>query len=451
MSLEMTKEQEKRIMGNFAAQVNALLGNSSSGKEFLTNIETSNNEQVIAREDDGIDPLSYDYDLDEKLEEYVQETQVSQTMYDGTEKSDNIINFERLAKAQHKRDEEQNTGYFKNSEESKPATQEVIKESFEDVNLDDLQARIIAQTDDILKRDQPKLHQAKQKAAQSKKTEWASDNIAYHDSTYSSNGETKQFRKAIQHVNWGEILQKDAKTPAEGLDRLRSYITYNIKKYFGGFNRINTIVVRDQQLIINDVCYMPAIEKKYISPQIFPVDTIDYIESGCIASFFNWKYLKEMTNVVLIDIDDTNFYTTIIADDIGVGKRIGVSSLFNICHNLNTLIIGGEPITQEGLHKPESLPIKEKVATSKRFMNFSDGYKINVYANTNGLQNYTFTNLKNYATNRGNKGLFHFCCGTVVRAGLAGIAGAVNLGAHIIGGIKNVLVTATTPVSENDL
>jgi hypothetical protein len=450
MSLEMTSEQEERIMSNFAAQVDALLGNSSSGKEFLNNLETSNSEQAIAREDDGIDPLSYDDDSDEEFEESVQETPVSQTMYDGTEKSDNILDFERFAKAQHRRDEKQNTGYFKNSEESKPVTQEDIKENFEDVNLDDLQARIIAQTDDILKREQPKFYQAKQKAAQSKKTEWASDDIAYHDSTYSSNGEVKQFRKAVQHVDWGEILQKDAKTPAEGLDRLRSYITYNIKKYFGGFNRINTIVVRDQQLIINDVCYMPAIEKKYVNPQIFPVDTIDYIESGCIASFFNWRYLKEMTNVVLIDIDDPNFYTTVIADDIGVGRRIGVSSLFNICHNLNTLIIGGEAVTQEELHKPESLPIKEKVSVSKRFMNFSDGYKINVYANTNGLQNYTFTNLKNYATNRGNKGLFHFCCGTVARAGLAGIAGAVNLGAHIIGGIKNVLVTATTPVSEDE-
>ena len=131
MGLGMTREQEERIMNNFVAQVDALLENSSSGKEFLNNLETSNSEKTIAREDDGINPLSYDDDSDEEFEESVQETPVSQTMYDGTEKSGNILDFERFAKAQHRRDEKQNTGYFKNSEESKPVTQEDIKAKYE--------------------------------------------------------------------------------------------------------------------------------------------------------------------------------------------------------------------------------------------------------------------------------------------------------------------------------
>ena len=122
-----------------------------------------------------------------------------------------------------------------------------------------------------------------------------------------------------------------------------------------------------------------------------------------------------------------------------------------MCDSLEVLTLGSETVTREKLLTKESVPIKEKVNVSKRFWNFNDGYKLNICKGTNGLQDFTLNNLKNYATNRGNKGLFRYCLGTMARATLFAGAGVANLASHLAWGIKNLLSTAMTPVSDEDL
>ena len=54
----------------------------------------------------------------------------------------------------------------------------------------------------------------------------------------------------------------------------------------------------------------------------------------------------------------------------------------------------GIVLNSDELNTEKSVEIKKEVAKRKRFTNLMDGYKINICNGTQGLQNYTFNNLK---------------------------------------------------------
>ena len=452
---KLSQQDEKDIINELSAKVNNLLSESTSGTDFQSKLEKDNFKTIVACQDDGIASLTGDED--EEVEPYAKPTENVQqniNILQPKAKSEGckIYQFNQAgAQKEVERDMKQNKAYFETTADAQPATVQDINNTIADVDLAEIEKNLYKEYDKIMEKETQAFKNHRKAAIESKKTEWASDKIGYVKNTYDYKGEPKEFQMAVQRVNWGEILAKDATTPDLAIERLRSFVTYNIKKYYGGWNRIQTIVVRDQQLIINNVCYMPAIEKEHLNANIFPLDTIDYIRNGCMAQFFNWKVLKQMNHLHLIDIDDVNFFTTYVADDLELGRRIGVSSLFRIVPSLDELIIGDESITLESLNTPASVPIKQKVATSKRFLTFSDNYKVNIYGISNGIQDYMFNNLKTYANNRGNKGLFRFCCGTLARAGLTGVAGVLNFGAHLGGAIIQTIKHSFTPISESEI
>lgn len=282
---------------------------------------------------------------------------------------------------------------------------------------------------------------------------WASKQPIYKKDVYTNkDGNEVSITKVAEPVDWGRMLSKSAGSTEACLKRLRMYVTTNVVHHFGGYRNIKSIVVRDCQLIVNDVMYIPVLEKKYLNNvEVFPLDTQEYLKTGHIAPLFYWDCLNKLTCLYELDIDDVNFALRDLANDLGLGCRFGVSSLFRVASNLQIVTIGGETVTRESLKTKESVPVKQKISIAKRFWNFEDGYKLNVLGATNGLQNYTFTNLKNYATNRGNKGIFRFCCGTVARGVLAGTAGVTNLGAHLVRGVVNVFRDATIPITESEM
>ena len=275
--------------------------------------------------------------------------------------------------------------------------------------------------------------------------------VAYKRDSCIINGKEINFKRVKMEPDWNYILSKSVGVnKSKNLSNIKSLITMDLKNQLGGWNRVKTIYVYDSQLIINGICFMPVVKGVDISS--FPLDTADYIKNGAIAPFLDWKYLTRMNNLVELGFDDATFMITNVADDLGLGRRMGVTSLFKICDNLMVLNYGDTQVTRDDLKSPEkSKKAVEKLAVSRRKIDLLDGFHLNVYKGTDGFQDFTFNCLKNYATNRGNRGWLRFAGGTAFRAVGAAFGLALNLGVHLIGGVKNLLSDATKPITDEDL
>lgn len=273
--------------------------------------------------------------------------------------------------------------------------------------------------------------EALKKAAFSESTAWAEEDMPEQPGEVKLNGSTFRYRLGRRLVSWGEKLLNNPKAVEQNLDIVRQMVSEGICSYYGGWLKISDLVITGGQLIINGEMYVPVVEEGYSSR--LPLDVSDHLKGGCIAPLFDYGYLKKMSNLTIFVCDDCDFYEIHVGADLGLGRGIGVSSLFRICKHLTTLTLGRDTVTREGLYSRESVPMKKKLNIKKRFINNLDGYKLNVYAGTDRLQSYMFSNLCNYAVSRGNKGLIRFCCGTVVRAGMFAASGVLNAGVHVLG------------------
>ena len=83
--------------------------------------------------------------------------------------------------------------------------------------------------------------------------------------------------------------------------------------------------------------------------------------------------------------------------------------------------------------------LKESMKKEKRRLNLLDGYKLDVYAGTNGFQSFGISSFTNYVKNRGNKGFLRFALGSSMRFVFAGAGIVTNLATHLIGGIYHSL------------
>lgn len=287
------------------------------------------------------------------------------------------------------------------------------------------------------------------------KKEQASTQVAYKKDCFDCNGNSVEFKRVKMEPDWNYILSEcTSADKGKNLDKLTSLISMDLKNQLGGWNRVRTLFVYDCQLIINGVCYMPVV--KGVDMTDFPLDTADYIRNGAIAPLFDWSNIKKMTGLNEIGFDDASFYITYVGDGTGLGRRIGVSSLFKMLPNLNILHYGSETIDRESLSKPEKCKKAiETMSISKRKLDLLDGFHLDIYSGTGGLRGYTWNNLKNYANNKGNKGLLHFTGGVLGRGLLAGAGLAIDLGAHVAGsvfkGVASLFSDATTPVTDEDI
>lgn len=438
----ITEEDKQRLVNNVVSLVQTKLATANSPQELVNAVEEDTYERSLIGDDD--DYCDDDEEEDENLVKQEQEA-CSQYHTDGTKKSEQELSEEAMAGVELKRNKAKIINFPGTT--GKPVTSEIIDNAFKEQKLfDDISKA------SLLEAERQESQAFKELKSQAAKMKWTDIPTDYKSGCYTDkDGKSIQTKEVREPVDWGEVLSKTADSTDASIERLKSFITYNIRKKFGGWSRITSIVVRSEQLIINNTTYIPVIEKKYINSEIFPVDTLDYIQNGCIAPFFNWEYLKNMANLQSLDIDDVNFYTSTVGADLKIGRRIGVATVFNVCKNLDVLTLGNETVTREQLLTKQSVPIKEKVNISKRFWNFTDGYKLDICKGTNGLQDFTLNNLKNYATSRGNKGLFRYCLGTMARATLFAGAGVANLASHLAWGVKNLFSAATTPVTEEDL
>lgn len=281
------------------------------------------------------------------------------------------------------------------------------------------------------------------------------DNVIYkRDSYVDGSGKTVQFKRVGMKVDW----QFDASNSVEyNMNALSNYVTKAIADQFGGFGRITSIAVVDYQMIINGVCFMPAVVGGY---QNFPLDVEDYIKNGCTAPFFKWEYLGRMRRLTTLSFDSQTFALQEVGDCLDRRNAVTDVTFFNVCKSLQVLTIGDFTETREDLNNPEKKnskdrkKFKQELTNKRRWNGIFDGYTLDVYKGTSAVQSYTVRNFCEYATHRGDKGLLRFVGGTLVRGTLAVAGTAVNAGTHLIGGvvkgIKSIYKDATTPVSDSD-
>lgn len=346
--------------------------------------------------------------------------------------------------------------YYTNEEDKTPVTEKYIQDSFgTETQVKDESALLNRGIDKVLDNNAEKLKQAKEMEfidlaltnllsnmgdtlKIKKENKWIEGEIVNGTSSYIDyKGETVNYKVVFEKID-GEELQNGRYI---SLHKFKKLYKDRLERYFQDLGRIHTIVVRDEQVIINGVNYAPMLEKKYLDK--LPLDLADYVRNGSLAQVFDWVWLKE-THITVLDIDSPRLYVTNVADSLGVSRTIKLDTMFKCLPSLKVFTLGKETLTREetdGGAEEHKSTIKKKsrvLESLKHFTNYSDGYKINPYSLSNGLHNYTMANLKSYSSNRGNRGLLRYTGGTLLRAALTVPTYALNLGFHLIGGVFNV-------------
>ena len=274
------------------------------------------------------------------------------------------------------------------------------------------------------------------------------EDTVYGEGQYEILGKSKKCTEVAFNLDLSKYSNHFEKGDVEGNMKLLSdTITYQIIK---NFPKVHSIAVCDNYLLINDTCFTPNIVN---TDAKFPLDSHVYLKNSMIAPFVDWnKLLKHASSTCgIISFDSSEFYVIYVGDSLGLGRSIGVSTMFKKVSALDTFYLEGETVTREKLNHPESSKVKKKLASRKRNINILDGYQLNVCSGTQSFQNWSFDNLKSYATSRGNKGFIRYSLGTIARAGMATGAGILNLGTHLVRGTFNTIKSAITGLNDEDL
>lgn len=286
-------------------------------------------------------------------------------------------------------------------------------------------------------------------APDEKKTAWADIQYDPQAGRTTVDGKPFEFKFIQKNVPWGSELTDDFE---HNFMLMKKRITESVRAEFGGFGRIREIVVQDSRLFINRVMYCPMIDPAYISK--LPQDLQSAMMNGNIAEFFDWSSLRHMRSLFSLSIDTSYFYCTTVLDDLGVSRRGGVSTVFKFVPSLELFSLAGETINRSNLGTPQSHNIKETVRKQKKNIAIMDGFKLNVYGAGDYLQDTCWASTKSYIDNRGNKNLFRFCGGLLLRGAAGTVATTGNAIVHTIGwGVKtigNLLKAGMEPIDGSE-
>lgn len=332
---------------------------------------------------------------------------------------------------------------YKRTHPSPTATESDVKNSFGDTG---------AATAKTVKTEE--FNKAAEQAAKSETTDWSEEPVTSTPGKATINGKPFKYSLITEKVDWEQYLDTSPNANiVDNIDILVALFTQAIENKFGGFGRIQSIVVLGGQFIVNGVMYVPRIPQSLATK--LPLDAIDYFKNGCLAQFFDWGMLRKMKSLYSLSIDDVRFYNTTVADGLNIGYNIGISTIFNVIRSLQEFTLGRDTITRDSLNTPKSKVIKERLARDRQHTAFLDGFKIDVYAGTTGFADYACTNLKNYATSRGKKGILRFTGGVLARTTIFAAAKGIDAIFHTAGwALKSLwgfVKAGVTPVSEEDV
>ena len=119
----------------------------------------------------------------------------------------------------------------------------------------------------------------------------------------------------------------------------------DIVKQFGGANRITEFMVLSCNLVINGYGYTPRLSEDVVNS--LPLDVRRQVSQGMYAWLFDFKHLRDFTNLAMFGIDDEQLMYSKIRVDLKKGYDFEPKHLFRVCPNLNYLVIGEAKLTRQ--------------------------------------------------------------------------------------------------------
>lgn len=306
--------------------------------------------------------------------------------------------------------------------------------------------------------DSVEMMDARKSAVNSERTDM--NTVIYKDSTYTqADGTEVKYKRAVCHANWGSQFYDNLSDNDRSSNyyKLCEEVTNSIEEYFGGFDRIRTICVQNDELIINDIAYTPRMLNLEENAKKFPFDTYEYIKTGRIAPLFCWTTLLSMHNLRDLNVSTVEFANDYIAADLGY-YTLSIPHLFSSIKCLSTVTIAGETVYRDNpnasskkfFNKTSRESVEDSLEREGRFRQFYSDFNWNIYTATNSVQNFFVGSLSDYAKNRGTKNWFRYGIGVVARSVGAVASTAVNAFTHLVGGTlklgKAILKDGMTPI-----
>ncbi|MEJ9274989.1 hypothetical protein P4422_11770 [Bacillus thuringiensis] len=178
-------------------------------------------------------------------------------------------------------------------------------------------------------------------------------------SAYNLNGQTRELRYMKQRLEV-ERMNNQARDEEEYYTNYFDFcerISKDIVKSFGGYDGVESLVVRDGSLIINNQKYSKKIDDATL--QGLPVDKIQQIHNANYAHVFNFAHITKMKRLAHMSIDSKDFAFMKVRQDLGIRGEFSAVTIFKNVENLYYLSIGNQ--------KFERNTLEEDIARSSNF------------------------------------------------------------------------------------
>lgn len=171
-------------------------------------------------------------------------------------------------------------------------------------------------------------------------------------STYVSpskqNGFTQIYRQTMDLPTNPFKVWKKADSIVGSMNALKmmsKYLMDEIGRAFYSYDRIESVEIANNGLIINNVAFRPAFREDLI--ESLPYDIRERVASGDVTELFHFENLKRFKNLQILRIDNPQLAEGRVRRELHIHPRKPWSELFKKFKSLRVLNIGGEQITDE--------------------------------------------------------------------------------------------------------
>lgn len=126
-------------------------------------------------------------------------------------------------------------------------------------------------------------------------------------------------------------------------------IMNEVERVYLGRDRIESIAVVSEIVIINGVAFEPLLKDSLI--ESLPYDLQYAVRNGCFAYLFDFSCLYRYKNITSLKFDSVDFLYQKVRIDLGKGNDFEPKDLFRVCKKLDTLNLGEYVITRRNVNE----------------------------------------------------------------------------------------------------
>lgn len=219
---------------------------------------------------------------------------------------------------------------------------------------------------------------------------------------------------------------------AENNAKVSEIISQRLIKDFGGLSRIRSFRVSGGNIIVNDANFECKLDKP---ANYLPIDIRKLINSGNVASLFNYGYLRHIKNLSKLSFDSEEFVFDVVIPELGYGYNLSINKFFGDLKSLSRLKIGSYLFTRETYREQiKNNDLLEYRSRANHFASACDNFLTNGTKKSWGIT-------KSFCRDRGLFGkVFFGALGGAITLGL----GALAVGAKITNVASNKVSDRTS-------